>query len=75
MKVDPAYRRDFIDGKIKANIVDGKLKMGTFDDGFNTPQEAEHFTKGYGEEPTCGSFFNRTWSRLVKPHGEILVSV
>lgn len=70
MTTDPKYRRDFISGKIKANIVDGKLEMGTFDTGFNTPQEAEHFTEGYGEEPTCGSFFNRTWSRLVKPYGQ-----
>lgn len=70
MTVDPEYRRKFINGKIKANIVDGKLKMGIFDDGYNTPREAEHFTEGYGEEPMRGSFFNRTWSRLVKPYGQ-----
>lgn len=70
MKTDPQYRRMFIDGKIKFNVVNDRLEPGTFDTGFNTPQEAEHFTKGYGDEPTRGGLVKRVKNRIVRPYGQ-----
>lgn len=35
---------------------------------FNTPQEAEHFTKGFGNEPTRNNGVENFFNRAIRPH-------